>query len=113
MRIDNNDLSGINSSAAGGSQKLRPASELRPANEQDSAVAGPGKAGSGHDEVQLSNVADRVSAGGLSADQPSSAEHAAKIAQLTKLVQSGQYHPDPEKVADSMIRDMLSGTGSS
>jgi len=106
MRIDNNDLSGISASAASASQKVKPA------NEQGSTVAGPDKAGSSHDEVQFSSVADRVSAGGLSADRPTAAEHAAKIAQLTKLVQSGQYHPDPQKVAAAMIRDMLSGTDS-
>ena len=107
MRIDNNDLSGISSSAAGASQKVRPA------NEQGSSAAASGKSASGRDEVQLSSVADHVNASGLSVDQPSSTEHAARIAQLTKLVQGGQYHPDPGKVADSMIGDMLSGAGSS
>ena len=62
---------------------------------------------SGKDEVRLSAVADQV--GNLS----STPERAAKIAELAKVVQSGQYNPQPEKVADSIITDMLSGSGSS
>ena len=107
MRIDDNNLSGISSSAAGGSQKVRAA------NHDSSTAAKPGEAGTGQDEVQLSSFADRVNAGSLGTDQSVSGERSAKIQQLTKLVQSGQYNPDPEKVADSMIRDMLSGSGSS
>lgn len=107
MRIDDNNLSGISSSAAGASQKTRAA------NHDTSAAAKPGEVGTGQDEVQLSSVAGRVSAGSIGADQSVSAERSARIEQLTKLVQSGQYNPDPEKVADSMIRDMLSGPGSS
>jgi len=107
MRIDDNNLSGISSSAAGGSQKVRTA------NHDGSTAAKPGEVGSGQDEVQLSSLADRVSAGSLGTDPSVSAERSARIEHLTKLVQSGQYNPDPEKVADSMIRDMLSGTGSS
>lgn len=107
MRIDNNDLTGINSAATGGSQKVRTT------NEESSRAANPSKVGSTKDEVQLSSVADRVIAGNLITDRSVSAERSAKIEQLTKLVQSGQYHPDSAKVADSMIRDMLSDTGTS
>jgi flagellar biosynthesis anti-sigma factor FlgM len=107
MRIDDNNLSGISSSAAGASQKARAA------NHDTSATAKPGEVGTSQDEVRLSSVADRVSAGSLGIDQPVSAERSARIEQLTKLVQSGQYNPDPEKVADSMIQDMLPGSGSS
>lgn len=107
MRIDDNNLAGIQTSAAGASQQVR-AVDKQGAN---TAKAGSGSASG--DEVQLSSVAGRVSAGGLSTDQPVSAERSARIAQLTKLVQSGQYNPDPEKVADSMIRDMMAGPGSS
>jgi hypothetical protein len=35
------------------------------------------------------------------------------MAGLAKVVQSGQYNPQPEKVAASIITDMLSGSGSS
>jgi flagellar biosynthesis anti-sigma factor FlgM len=107
MRIDDNNLSGLSPSAVGGSQNVRAA------NEEGSTAAKPGKLGTRDDQVQLSSVADRVSAGNLRPDQSVSAERSARIEQLTKLVQSGQYHPDPEKVADSMIGDMLSGPGSS
>jgi flagellar biosynthesis anti-sigma factor FlgM len=107
MRIDDNNLCGLSPSATAGSQKVRAA------NEESSTAAKPDKHGSSQDQVQLSNVADRVSAGNLSTGQSVSAARSARIEQLTKLVQSGQYHPDPEKVADSMIRDMLSGSGSS
>jgi len=106
MRIDDNNLSGISSSAAGGSQKVRAA------NHDSSTAAKPGEVGTSQDEVRLSSVAGGVSAGSLGADQPVSAERSARIEQLTKLVQSGNYNPDPEKVADSMIQDMLSGTAS-
>jgi flagellar biosynthesis anti-sigma factor FlgM len=102
MRIDDNNLSGINSSAAGASQKVRET------NQDNSTAAKRGKSGAGADEVQLSNVAGHVSS-----DPAISAERSARIDQLTKAVQSGQYKPDPEKVADSMIKDMLSGAGSS
>jgi flagellar biosynthesis anti-sigma factor FlgM len=107
MRIDDNNLSGLSPSATGGSQNVRAK------NEESPTAAKPGKLGTSQDQVQLSSVADRVSAGNLSTDQSVSAERSARIEQLTKLVQSGQYHPDPEKVADSMIRDMLPGSGSS
>lgn len=107
MRIDNNDLSGMSSSAAGGSQKIRTT------NQESSPAAKPGKVGKSQDEVHLSSVADRVSAGNLATDYAVSAERSTRIDQLTRLVQSGQYQPDPAKVADSMIGDMLSGTGSS
>ena len=107
MRIDDNNLSGLSPSATGGSQNVRAA------NEEGTTAAKPRKLGTRDDQVQLSSVADRVSAGNLRTDQPVSAERSARIEQLTKLVQSGQYHPDPEKVADSMIGDMLSGPGSS
>jgi flagellar biosynthesis anti-sigma factor FlgM len=107
MRIDDNNLSGINSPAAGGNQKVRQA------NQESSAAAKPGKVGASQDEVLLSSIADRVSGGSLSNELSVSAERSAKIEQLTKLVQSGNYHPNPEKVADSMIQDMLSGPGSS
>ncbi len=112
MRIDNNDLSGTSSSAIGASQAAGASQKVRSANELGSAAGASGKAASRLDEVQLSSVADRVNAGGLSVNQPNSTEHAARIAQLTKLVQSGQYHPDPVKLADSVIGDMLSGAGS-
>jgi flagellar biosynthesis anti-sigma factor FlgM len=107
MRIDDNNLSGLSPSTVGGSQNVRAA------NDESSTAAKPGKLGTSQDQVQLSSVADRVSASNLSTDQSVSAERSARIEQLAKLVQSGQYHPDPEKVADSMIRDMLSGPGSS
>jgi len=106
MRIDNNDLSGINSTAAGESQKVRTA------NEQAALSPKPGKVGTNQDEVHLSSVADHVNAGNLTTGRSVSAERSARIDQLTKLVQSGQYHPDPARVADSMIRDMLAGTDS-
>ena len=107
MRIDDNNLAGIHSSAAGASQQVR-ATDKQSTN----AAKTDGSSASG-DEVQLSSVAGRVSAGSINGDQPVSAERSARIAQLTKLVQSGQYSPDPEKVADSMIRDMMAGPGSS
>jgi flagellar biosynthesis anti-sigma factor FlgM len=107
MRIDDNNLAGIHSSAAGASQQVRTTDK-----QGTSTAKADGKSTSG-DEVQLSSVAGRVSAGSISADQSVSAERTARIAQLTKLVQSGQYNPDPQKVADSMIRDMISGPGSS
>lgn len=107
MRIDDNNLSSISSAAAGASQKVRVEDQER------STAVKSGKSGTSQDEVQLSSLADRVSAGSLSTDQTVSAERSARIEQLSKLVQSGQYNPSPTKVADSMIRDMLSGTGSS
>lgn len=111
MRIDDNNLSGISPSAAGASQ------QVRPTDQQDTSAAKAGSDGTGgdagSDKVQLSSVAGRVSAGSLSTDQAVSAERSARIEQLTQLVQSGQYSPDPGKIADSMIKDMLSGTGSS
>ncbi len=106
MRIDNNDLSGLSSSAAGGSQKIRTT------NQESSAAAKPGKASKGEDHVQLSSVADRVSAGSFATDHAASAERSTRIDQLTKLVQSGQYQADSGKLADSLIGDMLSATGS-
>lgn len=107
MRIDDNNLSGINSTATSASQKVRAA------NQDTSTVNKPGEVGTSQDEVRLSNVAGRVSASSVGSDQSVSAERSARIEQLTKLVQSGNYKPDPAQVADSMIRDMLSGTGSS
>ena len=101
MRIDDNQLSGIGPAATGASQNVRSATQ------PGASPAKPGEAGAGQDEVHLSAVADQV---GHANAAP---ERAAKVAELAKLVQSGQYNPDPEKVADSMIRDMLSGTGSS
>jgi flagellar biosynthesis anti-sigma factor FlgM len=106
MRIDNNDLSGLSSSAAGASQKIRIT------NQESSAAAKPGKASKGEDQVQLSSVADRVSAGSFANDRAVSAERSTRIDQLTKLVQSGKYQADPGQIADSMIGDMLSATGS-
>jgi flagellar biosynthesis anti-sigma factor FlgM len=107
MRIDENSLSGINSAATAASQKVR-TEEL----ERSTAVKA-GTSSASQDEVRLSSLADRVSAGKLSTDQTVSPERAARIEQLTKLVQSGQYNPSPEKVASAMIRDMLSGAVSS
>lgn len=107
MRIDDTNLTGIRPPATDTSQ------QIRPTDQRDVGPAKTGSPSSGGDEVQLSSVAGRISAGQLSGDQSVSAEHSAKIEQLTKLVQSGQYKPDPEKIADSLIGDMLSGPGSS
>ena len=105
MRINDQNLQGISPPATGASQ------QVRPAEQQNSATAASGRAG-GSDQVQLSSLADRMGAASLAADAPATAERSARIAQLSKLVQSGNYNPDPEKVADSMIRDMLPGGGS-
>jgi len=107
MRINDNNASGINPSAIGGRQ------QVRAANEQSAIGAKPGDSAKKGDNVQFSTVASHVSAESLSINQTASIERAARIGQLTKLVQSGQYNPDPKQIADSMIRDMLSGTGSS
>ncbi|MGD0581009.1 MAG: flagellar biosynthesis anti-sigma factor FlgM [Bryobacteraceae bacterium] len=101
MRIDDNQLSGIGPAAAGASQNVRSGAQ------QGASTAKPGEGATGKDEVRLSAVADQV--GNLK----TTPERAAKIAELAKLVQSGQYNPHPEKVADSIIDDMLSGSGSS
>lgn len=107
MRIDDTNLTGIRPSGAGASQ------QIHPADQRDVGPAKTSSPSSGGDEVQLSSVAGSMSAGRLSGDQSVSAEHSAKIEHLTKLVESGQYNPDPEKIADSMIGDMLSSSGSS
>ncbi len=107
MRIDDNNVAGIRSAATGGSQ------QIRAAEKRGTSTAKLGSDSTGGDEVQLSSVAGGVSAGSVSGDETVSAERSARLAQLTKLVQSGQYSPDPEKVADSMIGDMMSGPGSS
>lgn len=107
MRIDDNNPSAINAAATGASQRVRAESE------QSSPAAQPGEGGKSEDKVQFSNVASHVSAESLSINQSVSAERATRIEQLTKLVLSGQYHPDPEKIADSMIREILPGSGSS
>jgi len=101
MHIHDNQPSGIGPAAAGASQNVRSAAQ------PDASTAKPGERTTGKDEVRLSAVADQV--GNLNA----APERAAKIAELTKVVQNGQYNPHPEKVADSMIDDMLSGSGSS
>ena len=101
MRIHDNQPPGIGPAATGASQNVRSA-----APQQGTSTAKPGEGKTG-DEVHLSAVADQV--GNLNA----APERAAKIAELTKVVQSGQYNPHPEKIADSMINDMLSGSGSS
>ena len=110
MRIDENNLSGISPSGTGASQ------QIRQADQASSSAVKPGgdvSGDTGGDNVQLSNLAERVSAGHLSADQSASSERSARIEHLTKLVESGQYDPAPDKIAESMIRDMLSGSGSS
>ena len=104
MRIDNNDLSGINSSATSESQKARSA------NEQDAVAVKQHQVGANQDEVHLSSVAGHLSDGSIATDRYDSAERSARIEHLTKLVQSGKYEPDPGTVADSMIRDMHSST---
>lgn len=106
MRIDNNNLTRTNSPASGVSQRGRAA------NNPSLGSAAPGQGGTKADEVQLSNVAGRVGAKNLSLEHSLSAERSGRVDQLTQLVQSGKYHPDPKQVADSMIRDMLSGTRS-
>ncbi len=107
MRIDDTSPSGINPSAIGGSQRLRSA------NEPASPSSTPVESGKGSDKVQFSNVASSDSAQSLSINQSVSAERASRIDQLTGLVQSGQYNPDPHKIADAMIRDMLTDSRSS
>jgi len=62
-----------------------------PPRKQGASTARPGEGATGKDEVRLSAVADQV--GNLS----STPERAAKIAELAKVVQSGQYNPQPEK----------------
>ncbi len=111
MRIDDNNLLGISPSASGASQQIRPADQQGSSTARSDGAGTVGDAGA--DQVQLSSVAGRMSAGHLSNDQSASAERSARVDQLAKLVQSGQYSPDPEKIADSMIKDMLPGTGSS
>ncbi len=101
MRIHDNQPPGIGPAAAGASQNVRSAAQ------QGGSTAKPGEGAAGKDEVRLSAVADQV--GNLNAPP----ERAAKIAELAKVVQSGQYNPHPEKVADSIIKDMLTGSGSS
>lgn len=101
MRVDDNQLSGIGPAATGASQNVRSATQPGGSN------AKPGEVTAGKDEVRLSTVADQVG------DVNATPERAAKIAELAKLVQSGQYNPNPEKVADSIINDMLTGSGSS
>ena len=100
MRINDNQLPGIASSPPGASQNVR--STTQPGV----SPTKPGEAADGKDAVHLSSVADQV--GNLTTP-----ERAAKIAELAKLVESGRYNPDPEKVADSIINDMLTGPGSS
>lgn len=111
MRIDDNNLQGISPSAAGASQQIRQADQKNSNAVQPGGAITGGDAGA--DEVHFSSLAGRVSAGHLSNDQAASAERSARIDRLAKLVQGGQYNPDPEKIADSMVRDMLSGPGSS
>ena len=101
MRIHDNQPSGIGPAATGASQDVRSTAQ------QGASTAKPGEGATGKDEVRLSAVADQV--GNLN----SSPERAAKMAGLAKVVQSGQYNPQPEKVAASIITDMLSGSGSS
>ncbi len=105
MRINDTNPSATNASAARGSQKVHVA------HDQAVISAAPGGVAKSGDNVQFSNVASNVSAQSLSINQTDSVERAVKIDHLTELVESGQYNPDPVKIADSMIRDMLSGTG--
>ncbi len=101
MRIDDNQLSGIGPAATGASQNVQSATQHGAPN------AKPGELVTGTDAVHLSAVADQV--GNLNA----APEGASKVAELAKLYQSGHYNPAPEKVADSIINDMLTGSGSS
>ena len=103
MRIDDNHQAGIGAAAAGASQQVRAPG---PAGAD---AAKPNATGDTGDAVHLSNIAGQV--GGT--PPASSAERSARVAELTKLVQSGQYNPNPEKIADSMINDMVSGSSPS
>ncbi len=107
MRIDDNNPASISASTTSASQKIRAASE------QSTAAAKSTSSATNEDKVQFSSVANHVSSESLSINQSVSADRAARVEQLTKLVQSGQYNPDPKKIADSMIREMLSGSSSS
>jgi flagellar biosynthesis anti-sigma factor FlgM len=100
MRIDDQHLAGLNPAATGASQQVNPASK----NSADGAAKG---ASSINDDVQLSSLAGKVGDSDVS-----SAERSARIAQLTKVVQSGQYNPDPGKIADAIIGEMTSSAPS-
>ncbi len=106
MRIHDTSSAGITPSATGETQRTRPATE------QGTTAVTPIDGGRKGDQVQFSDVASHVSAHSTSIHQSVSAERAARIGQLTQLVQGGQYHPDPAKVADAMIRNMLSDANS-
>ena len=96
MRIDDNQASAIGAAAAGASKQVKAAAQ------RGADAPRPESGAASGDEVRLSSVADRVSA-----DGQASPERMARVAELGRRVQSGQYHPDPLKVADGIIGDMI------
>jgi len=76
-----------------------------------SAVSGAGKArsasaGESGDHVQVSSVAESISAG-ISAQN---LEHAARVTQLGALYASGRYTVDSAKVSSAIVDSAVSGT---
>jgi flagellar biosynthesis anti-sigma factor FlgM len=97
MRIENGQLPGVGTPATSGSQ------HVNPSGPQQNAASNAVQQGDSTDQVELSGLAGKVASAGAD-----SSERSAKIAELTKLVQSGQYNPSPEKIADAIIQDMTS-----
>lgn len=98
MRIDDPNKTNV---GASGLTQARQAEQTERAEHQQARKATPSRSGeTGPDHVQLSSLAETVKAA-----DPSSAERAARLNQLSAEVASGRYRADADAVADAMISE--------
>jgi len=89
-------------------QGTQPAAETNRTNARDSAAINNGStsSGLGEDQAQLSGAHAQVEALAAQAAQLPEVRQA-RVQILRQALQSGQYNPDPEKIAGAMFADMI------
>ena len=96
MRIDDTNTGGL------GPTELNRAQATEAAGRTGTGAAQRKGGGDGSDLVNLSSLAERVSALGQNSPQQQ-----ARLDRLRSIVESGQYQPDPEAISESIIQEAL------
>lgn len=96
MRIDDKNTGGI------GPSELNRAQATEAAGRSGTGAAQRKTTGDGLDLVDLSNLAEQVSALGQN-----SPEHISRLDRLRSIVQAGQYQPDAEAISESIIQEAI------
>jgi flagellar biosynthesis anti-sigma factor FlgM len=96
MRIDDKNTGGL------GPSELSRAQATEAAGRSGTGAARRSGGGDGTDLVNLSSLAERVSALGQN-----SPERQARLDRLRSVVEAGQYQPDAEAISESIIQEAI------